>query len=225
MTSARPRYLAVVAGTGTEIGKTWLTAHLAAELRRHGVAVSARKPAQSFDAGDRVTDAHLLAEATGETAAEVCPHHRWYEVPMAPPMAAEALSRSAFTIADLAAEIDWGIAALQVGLVESAGGVRSPLASNGDTVTLVEELQPHLVVLVANAGLGTINGVRLSIEALDKGAHMASIVVFLNRFDGADQLHRCNRAWLIDRDGFEVVTAVSELSGRVRAALVGSLGP
>ncbi len=143
---------------------------------------------------------------------------------MAPPMAAEALGRSAFTIADLAVEIEWGFAAAQVGLVESAGGVRSPLASNGDTVTLVEELQPHLVVLVADAGLGTINGVRLSMEALDKGAHVASIVVFLNRFDGADDLHRRNREWLIDRDGFEVVTAVSELSGRVRAALVGSLG-
>lgn len=225
MTDAQPRYLVVVSGTGTEVGKTWVTARLAKELRGHAVTVAARKPAQSFDAGDRVTDAHLLSEATGETAADVCPHHRWYEVPMAPPMAAQALGRSAFTMAELGIEIGWGFPTPQVGLVESAGGVRSPLASDGDTVTLVEELQPHLVVVVADAGLGTINGVRLSMEALDKGAHVASIVVFLNRFDGADELHRRNRGWLIDRDRFEVMTAVSELSGRVRAALVGSLGP
>jgi hypothetical protein len=62
-------------------------------------------------------------------------------------------------------------------------------------------------------------------EALDQSAHVASIVVFLNRLDGADELHRRNRRWLIDRERFEVMTAVSELSGRVRAALVGSLGP
>jgi dethiobiotin synthetase len=217
-------YLVLVAGTGTEIGKTWLTAQLAKALRAQAVTVSARKPAQSFDRGDRVTDAHLLGDATGETAADVCPHHRWYEIPMAPPMAADALGRPSFTIADLGAEIGWGFPTPQVGLVESAGGVRSPLAHDGDTVTLAEELQPALVVLVADAGLGTINGVRLSMEALDKGAHVASIVVFLNRFDGADELHRRNRGWLADRDRFEVMTAVPELSGRVRTALMGSLG-
>jgi dethiobiotin synthetase len=225
MTVAPLRYLVVVAGTGTEIGKTWVTARLARELRGQAVTVSARKPAQSFSAGDRVTDAHLLGEATGAAAADVCPHHRWYEVPMAPPMAAEALGRPPFTTADLASEIEWGLPTPQVGLVESAGGVRSPLASDGDTVALVEELQPQLVVLVADAGLGTINSVRLSMEALDKGAHVAAIVVFLNRFDGADELHRRNRGWLIDRDRFEVMTAVPELSGRVRSALVGSWEP
>jgi dethiobiotin synthetase len=224
MSGASTPCVVVIAGTRTEIGKTWLTTQLAEDLRARGVTVSARKPAQSFDAGDRITDAHQLAEATGETAADVCPHHRWYEVPMAPPMAAELLGRPPFSVADLALEIAWGFPAPRVGLVESAGGVRSPLARDGDTVTLVEELQPSLVVLVADAGLGTINDVRLSREALDRGAHVASIVVFLNHFDGRDELHRRNRSWLAERDRFEVRTAVGEVSGRVRAALVRSSG-
>lgn len=220
----RPRRLVVVAGTGTDVGKTWVTARLARELRTSGLMVSVRKPAQSFEPGDRVTDAHVLAEATDEQSADVCAHHRWYEVAMAPPMAADALGRPPFTIADLAAEVEWGFPVPHVGVVESAGGVRSPLAHDGDTVGLVEALQPDVVVLVADAGLGTINGVRLSVEALDHGAHVASILVFMNRYDGADDLHRRNQAWLETRDGLETFTALRELSRRVRAGLVGSSG-
>lgn len=211
-------------GTGTEVGKTWVTTRLARALRESGLSVAARKPAQSFEASDRATDAHVLAEATDEQPVDVCPHHRWYEVPMAPPMAAEALGRPSFTIADLASEIEWGVPLPHIGVVESAGGVRSPLANDGDTIGLVEALQPDIVVLVADAGLGTINGVRLSIDALDHGAHVASIVVFMNRYDGADDLHRRNKSWLEARHGFETFTALRELSQRIRAGLVGSSG-
>ena len=85
----RPRKLVVVAGTGTEIGKTWVAARLARDLRATGYEVIARKPAQSFDPGDSSTDAHVLAAATGEEPSMVCPRHRWYPAAMAPPMAAD----------------------------------------------------------------------------------------------------------------------------------------
>lgn len=221
----RPAHLLIVTGTGTEIGKTWVAAQLAHDLTGRSITVSVRKPAQSFDPGDQSTDAHVLARASGEQAAEVCAHHRWYETPMAPPMAAEALGRPSFTIRDLAVELGWPLPPSTVGVVEGAGGVRSPLASDGDTVSLIEELQPDLVVLVADAGLGTINDVRLSMEALDRGAHVASIVVVLNRYDGADELHRRNRAWLTDREHLMVLTTPTELSAHVRARIVRSSGP
>lgn len=212
----RPERLVVVAGTGTEVGKTWVTAAVLGQLRARGTSVAARKPVQSYDPGDRATDAHHLAAASAARAAEVCPTHRWYEVAMAPPMAAEALGRAPFTVADLADELTWPEPAVQVGLVEAAGGVRSPLATDGDTVTLVEALQPDVVVLVADAGLGTINAVRLAMEALDRGSHLARLVVHLNRYDGADGLHRRNRAWLTGRDGDEVTVDVAALADVVR---------
>ena len=95
------------------------------------------------------------------------PLHRWYEIPMAPPMAAAALGRPAFTIVDLMDELRWPAEPVDVGLVETAGGVRSPLAADGDCLALCEALGPDLVVLVADAGLGTINSVRLTVGALD----------------------------------------------------------
>lgn len=198
----------LVAGTGTEVGKTWVACRLARALRRRGLLVAARKPVQSYDPGDdpTETDAALLAHATGDHPAVVCPQNRWYGVAMAPPMAAEALDRPPFTVADLVRELAWP-PAVGVGLVEAAGGVRSPIAADGDTVALAQELHPERVVLVADAGLGTINGVRLAAAALARWP----VTVVLNRFDGADELHRRNLGWLRQRDGYDVVTEPDDL--------------
>jgi len=208
----------VVVGTGTEVGKTWVSAHVLAELRAQGVTVAAHKPAQSFAPDDPTTDAHELARATGQDPSDVCPRHRWYPIPMAPPMAADALDRPPFTIADLVAEIDWGIPTPDLGLVETAGGVRSPHATDGDAVSLIEQLQPDIVVLVADAGLGTINAVRLTLEALDRGAHVATFVVVLNRFDATDDLHLRNRAWFDEHLDVEVLVTIRSLVIRLRPA-------
>lgn len=205
----RPARLVVVAGTGTEVGKTWASAQALAALRDDGVQVAARKPAQSFGPGE-VTDAEVLAAATGEHQHVVCPEERWLPVPMAPPMAADALGLLPFRLSQLLPTWPEGV---ELGLVETAGGVRSPLASDGDCAAYAHLLEPDHVLLVADAGLGTINGVRLSAEALAP----LPLVVLLNRFDLDDDLHRRNRAWLHDADGFHVVTTADH--GWQRAVL------
>jgi dethiobiotin synthetase len=201
--------LIVVTGTATGVGKTFVTARLVEALRRDGVAAVARKPVQSFAPEERercVTDAHVLAAAGGEAPEAVCPRHRWYALPMAPPMAAEALGLPAFSLADLVAELAWPASAA-VGFVETAGGVASPVAADGDCADLARLLAPDLVVLVADAGLGTISAVRLAVRALEG---MACTVV-LNRFDPADDLHRRNLAWLREREGLHVVVGAEGL--------------
>ena len=57
-----------VAGTGTDIGKTWVTAACVRALRVRGLEVTARKPAQSYAAGD-TTDAEVLAGSPAVRAA------------------------------------------------------------------------------------------------------------------------------------------------------------
>ena len=83
--------LILIAGTGTEVGKTFVASAAARQLRHQSIAVVARKPVQSFASDDHETDADVLAVATGEQPHTVCPSHRWLPVPMAPPMAAHAL--------------------------------------------------------------------------------------------------------------------------------------
>ena len=210
-------------GTGTEVGKTWVSARILTDLRAAGFRVAARKPAQSFEPEDDPTqrDAALLGAATGEPPEQVCSPHRWYEVAMAPVMAASALGRPPFTIADLVAEIRWPATSadadagadadadadpvsVDVGLVETAGGLRSPLAADGDCLSLCEALEPDTVLLIADAGLGTINAVRLTLEGLGPLAAVTAVV--LNRFDAGSELHLRNVEWLRRQDGLRVLT-------------------
>jgi dethiobiotin synthetase len=211
--AARPRTLVFVAGTATDVGKTWWTAAVARELRAAGVHVAARKPVQSGDPGD-VTDGELLAVATGEDPDTVCPPARTLSLAWAPPMAARELGLPPFTTADLAGGIDWP-ASVDVGLVEGIGGPRSPVSDDGDNVDLARMLAPDVVVLVADAGLGTINAVRLSAAALAD----FPVIVALNRFavegDG-DPLRARNREHLTTVDGFDLVTTPRELADRIR---------
>lgn len=188
----------VISGTATDIGKTWIAARVITHLREANIEVGARKPAQSFDRGAELTDAHVLSQASGEPIEQVCPAHRWYEIAMAPPMAADALGQPSFTIADLVSENAPG-PSNGVMLIEGAGGPLSPIAADGDTADLARAHSADLVILVADAGLGTINAVRLSALAF----HGFRVIVVLNRFDPSDDLHRRNREWL-DGLGFEV---------------------
>lgn len=207
--SERPARLLVVAGTGTEIGKTWVATRLALAAAAKGLRVSARKPAQSFDPdpGTGPTDADLLAAATGESADEVCLATRSYEVAMAPFMAAARLGRPPFTLDDLVAELRWP-PGIDLGLLEAAGGVRSPISTDGgDTVDLVEAVRPDAVVLVADAGLGTINAVRLCLDALAGWP----VTVLLNRFVPSDELHLANHDWLEQHLDGPVVTSPGAL--------------
>lgn len=221
----RPEKIVLVCGTGTGVGKTWVAGWVLEELRARGLKVAARKPAQSFDVDAEgsplggATDSEILGAASGEPPTTVCLPTRTYHRAMAPPMAADSLGYPQFTVADLIGEIVWPDHQVDVGLVEMAGGVRSPQAHDGDVTDFVHLLRPDLVILVADAGLGTINGVRLSIDALSSfgGVEMQSssgqcgprvplVVVVLDRFDSRHEIHRRNREWLIQQYGFEIVT-------------------
>ncbi|WP_421120997.1 ATP-dependent dethiobiotin synthetase BioD [Aquihabitans daechungensis] len=209
----RPRRLVLVAGTATDIGKTWVGGQVLSRLHAAGTTVAARKPAQSAEADDPgPSDAAVLAAATGEPLDAVCPPHRSYTVAMAPPMAAEALGLPVPTLAELTAELTWPDGpARDVGWVETVGGPRSPIGSDGDAVALAGTLDPDLVVLVADAGLGTVNSVRLGADVFAP----RPVVVFLNRYDPADDLHRRNLDWLRTRERLEVVVDLEALSSRV----------
>ncbi|HVT76037.1 MAG TPA: ATP-dependent dethiobiotin synthetase BioD [Acidimicrobiales bacterium] len=196
----------VVAGTGTEIGKTFVGAAVVHALRAQGRTVIARKPAQSFEQTDTVTDASILGGATGEAPEVVCPKHRWYPVPMAPPMAAVALGRDPFSTSDLVLETRQSLTTADVALVETAGGSWSPQASDGLHVgDFAAQLHADAVLLVADAGLGVIHAVRGAAAAFAEPP-----IVFLNRYDAGNGLHVENRAWLAGRDRFTVVTSAAE---------------
>ena len=78
-------------------------------------------------------------------------------------------------------------------------------------------IAPDHVVLVADAGLGTINAVRLSVDALVDGGIRPEPVVVLNRYDPTSDVHQRNLAWLRDVDAISVmpVTDLDSLADRL----------
>jgi hypothetical protein len=136
---------------------------------------------------------------------------------MAPPMAAAVLGRPVPKLAELAGEIQssWPRSAPDVGLVELAGGPRSPLAADGDGVDLTAALAPDLVLLVGDAALGTLNAIQLSADVFEPHA----VHVHLNRYDAAEELHGLNRRWLEQHGAWPLSTDVDGLMAAVSARL------
>ena len=94
-----------------------------------------------------------------------------------------------------------------------AGGVRSPQAVDGDATDVLAALGPDVVVLVADAGLGTINAVRLSMDALAHGGRTAAGAPG----GGPRPVRRPTTTstaatvrWLAERDGYRVVALPGE---------------
>ena len=202
-----------VAGTGTEVGKTWVTAELARLLQRRGRSVAACKPIQSYDPDEGgPTDAAVLAAATGQQPAAVCSPEHTYPVPLAPPMAARKLGRVCPTLDELAGSCRFATT-VDVALVEGVGGLYSPMAPDGHNLDLIERIGPDLVIVVASAALGGIHDTMAC--TLPLSAHRQA--VFLNRFDRQTEVHILNVRWLRDA-GLVVATSLPELADIVFAA-------
>lgn len=204
----RPRLLLGVLGTHTEVGKTWVSVRLLQAARQRGLRVAARKPVQSFEPlhDGPPTDAEQLSGASGERPEQVCTPTRCYELAMAPPMAADCLGKPQITLAALRTEIAWP-AGIDLGLVESVGGPRSPIAHDADSVDFIASLQPDRLLLVADAVLGSLNAIRLSLASLPA----LPVSVLLNRFDATQPLHVLNRTWLQEHYGIDTCIHVHEL--------------
>ena len=211
--------LVLVTGTATEIGKTWAAARLATGLRAAGHPVAARKPVMSYAPGEEPTDAQVLAEATEDDELDICPSHRRYELAMAPPMAADALGRPPILIEDLVKEL--ALPRTGIVLIEGVGGVRSPMAHDGDALSVAGRLHPDLLLLVAPAGLGAINDLLTSLDSI---AYKWPVLVFLNRFDERDEIHRANLEWLRAALPIDIAVSIPEMVARVLPTPRNNLG-
>ena len=139
-----------VTGTGTEVGKTVVSAALVSAL-----GADYWKPVQTGDDSDTDIVARLAAPGPGRT--HVSAHV--YQAPLSPHEAAR-LEGAAISLEDFVLpETDRPL------VVEGAGGVLVPLNDRDTMADLMSRLGLPSV-LVALSGLGTINHTLLSLEAL-----------------------------------------------------------
>lgn len=151
-----------IAGTGTDVGKTWVAGTLAKALVEAGLTVAYYKPIETGIRGpqDPERDVEWVRRLNeGRVTAQ---GGVWFTPPVAPLVADTAreidLSQLETTVKTLDQTHD-------VVLIEGAGGLMVPLTPTMRTIDWL----PHLdcsVLLVALSSLGTINHTLLSLEAL-----------------------------------------------------------
>lgn len=155
----------VILGTGTDVGKSYVTARLAQGLRAHA-SVLALKPIESGVAEGALGDAGAIAEAAGHPARL----SRWrFPRPVSPHLGAREQGVE-LDVADVAAWVaeQEQAAAPQVLLVETAGGAFSPLGVGMTNVDLARALEPALWLLVAPDSLGVLHDVTATLRALPR---------------------------------------------------------
>ena len=151
-----------IAGAHTDVGKTWVACALLRAARARGLGVSAFKPVVSgFDPADWTdSDPGQLIAALGlpltpDRLEAISPLR--FAAPLAPPMAARLEGRSLDLAKLLALSRAWLAAEpADYRLLETAGGVMSPIAEDGLCLDLMAAL-PLPVILVGGGYLGAIS--------------------------------------------------------------------
>ncbi len=172
-----------VTGTDTGVGKTVVAAAIAHALRRRGGRVGVCKVAATGCERRREglvsEDAEYLAHwADSRHPLDVVCPQRWAE-PLAPAVAAERSGRP-LDWAAIRSSLDVIASDSDVMVVEGVGGVLVPMDDGHTVLDLMRSLMLPAVV-VARAGLGTINHTLLTVGALRAaGVPVAGVVV--NRY-------------------------------------------
>jgi dethiobiotin synthetase len=195
-----------VTGTDTGVGKTEVAVALVGGWRARGLDVGAMKPAQSGVEDGLPTDADRLREAAGggDPPALVCPYS--LRAPLAPAVAArlEGVEISLDRVLAAAAALAGRHAAL---VVEGAGGLLVPLSAGATFADLAVALGLPVLV-VARAGLGTVNHAALTCEALRARALRVAGVVLNRSATAADPSEPHNAAEIERLTGARVLAAI-----------------
>lgn len=206
-----------VTGTDTGVGKTVVTAALAASADG---SVAVVKPAQTGVTADEPGDLQEVQRLTGLTDL-----HEGVRLldPLAPTTAGRrqgvalpSVDEHARTIEKLAADRD-------LVLVEGAGGLLVGLDDDGnDLADLAARLElPFAFVVVARAGLGTLNHAGLTVEALRARALPIAGLVIGSWPAEPDLAEQCNLDDLPITTGVPVIGRIPEGAGALdRAAFV-----
>jgi dethiobiotin synthetase len=186
-----------VTGTDTNVGKTYVTCALAIRARAVGHHVFAFKPMETGcvpgpDGTLVGADQEMLAAAAGDWQKGALRGLYRLRQPAAPFVAAES-EQTAIDLALVVRAVRQGGSqhGASIVLVEGAGGWRVPITANADMSTLARQLALPILI-VARAGLGTINHTLLTIEAVQRDNLPVAGVILSHRPDDEPRMTQSN---------------------------------
>lgn len=204
-----------ITGTGTDVGKTYVTGLIVKKLREGGKSAAYYKAAMSGN--DRRPDGSLIPgdalqvktmSGVEQPLEEMCPYI--YETAVSPHLAAKfegntvEMDRVLKNFDQVCGKYDYVTA-------EGSGGILCPLRFDEQKIQLEDFIKARNLacLMIADAGLGTINAVVLTAEYMKAHKIPVKGIVF-NRYESGNKLHEDNLFMCECMTGLKVVACVKD---------------
>lgn len=204
-----------ITGTGTDVGKTYVTGLIVKKLRENQKRAAYFKAAMSGNS--RRSDGSLIPgdalqvktmSGIEQPLEAMCPYV--YETAVSPHLAAQ-MEGNPVDIGRVLADFDRVCGQYDYVTAEGSGGILCPLRFDEQKIQLEDFIQARNLscLMVADAGLGTINAVVLTAEYMRARRIPIKGIIF-NHYQPGNPLHEDNRLMCEYMTGLKVVACVKD---------------
>ena len=204
-----------ITGTGTDVGKTYVTGLMVKKLREAGrraayykaaMSGNQRRPDGSLIPGDALQVKTMSGIA--QPLEEMCPYV--YETAVSPHLASK-LEGNPVDMTRVLSDFDQVCSKYEYVTAEGSGGILCPLRFDGQTIQLEDFIAARDLscLIVADAGLGTINAVVLTAEYM-KTRGIPVMGILFNHYEPGNKLHEDNLLMCETMTGQKVVACVKD---------------
>ena len=198
-----------ITATGTDIGKTYVSGLIAKHMKDKGLNIGYYKAALSGSSDITDSDAWYVKQQADllDSYDEMVSYT--YKNAYSPHLAAQIegnppdidVIKKAY--ADISAKHDYMV-------VEGSGGIICPIRYDDNKKIFLEDIIKELNIpslIIADAGLGTINSTVLTIEYM-RNKKLKINGVILNRFETENKMHDDNKKMIEEITGIKIIGVV-----------------
>ena len=203
-----------ITATGTDVGKTYISALIVKKMRDFGFNCGYYKPVLSgaIKSGNNLIpgDCKHVVDVAGLNVEPMECLSYCFEDAVSPHLAAIRTGVD-INLNKIKSDYDNLLSKYDYMLIEGAGGITCPIKFNGGDVYLLSDLVKEMnfgTIVVADGGLGTINSVLTTVEYMNNQKIKINGII-LNNFDKDNYMHQDNLSMVEKLTGIRVVATVS----------------
>lgn len=202
-----------IVGTGTDVGKTYITGLIIKKLKENGKNPGYYKAAMSGNIRDKMGkvelgDALTVKRISGisQDVEETCPYG--YEIAVSPHLAGK-IENKPLEMEKVLKKFEEVCNKYDYITAEGSGGIFCPLRFDDQKIYLEDFIKAGDMdcILVADAGLGTINSVMLTVKYMESINIKIKGIIF-NRYEEGNFLHIDNKYMCETLTGIKVIACV-----------------
>ena len=210
-----------ITATGTDIGKTYVSALIVKTMRENNFNCGYFKPVLSGVILEndklKISDCNYVIDKSNlKENPENCVGYFWEEA-VSPHLAAKRQNQK-IEITKIKQKYNELLKKYDYLLIEGAGGITCPLILEESQKYLLKDLIKELntsIIIVADGGLGTINSVLLTVEYA-KQNHINIQGIVLNNYEPNNFMHQDNLKQIEFLTNIKVIATVERNQGNIK---------